>query len=164
MTADDAIRGSPRAALVARVIGATFIVAGAVKFLAFGWEVDNFRRFALPAAPAWVVAAGVIEIAGGALLVRRQAVVPAAALLVITMAVAIAVSGIAHGDVIPSLTLAPVLLGGLLFIIRQATRPEHLCNAYARAQGPSRCRRPRRHASRRIRRRRLRLGRHGIDR
>lgn len=122
MTADDAIRGSPRAALVARVIGATFIVAGAVKFLAFGWEVDNFRRFGLPVAPAWVVAAGVIEIAGGALLVRRQAVVPAAALLVITMAVAIAVSGIAHGDVIPSLTLAPVLLGGLLFIIRQATR------------------------------------------
>ncbi len=125
MTADDTIRANPRAALVARVVGAAFIVAGAVKFLAYGWEVDNFRRFALPAAPAWVVAAGVIEIAAGALLVRRRAVVPAAALLVVTMAVAIAVSGIAHGDVIPSLTLAPALLVGLLFILARAGRLLH---------------------------------------
>ncbi len=122
LTPDDAIGGSPRAALVARVIGATFIVAGAIKFLAYGWEVDNFRRFGLPVAPAWVVAAGVIEIAGGWLLVRRQAVIPAAVVLVITMAVAIAVSGLAHGDVIPSLTLAPVLLCGLLFILWRAAR------------------------------------------
>ena len=122
MTADDTIRASPRATLAARVIGASFVVAGSIKFAAYGWEVDNFRRFGLPAAPAWVVAAGVIEMGAGTLLIRRRAVVPAAVLLVVTMAVAIAVSGIGHGDVIPSLTLAPVLVCGLLYILGRAAR------------------------------------------
>ena len=36
------------------------------------------------------------------------------------MAVAIAVSGIAHGDVVPSLTLAPALVIALLFVVRRA--------------------------------------------
>lgn len=121
---DHAIASDPRATLVARVAGAIFIPAGLLKFVAYGWEVDNFRRFGLPAPPVWVVAAGVIEIAGGVLLVRRQAVVPAAALLAITMVVAIAVSGIASGDVIPSLTLAPSLLAASLYLLHRArTRP-----------------------------------------
>lgn len=118
--ADRAIRADSTATLVARVIGVIFIPAGVVKFAAYGWELDNFRAFGLPAAPAWVVAAGIVEIAGGVLLLRRQAVIPAAALLAITMVVAIAVSGIAHGDVVPSLTIAPALLAGLLFLLRRA--------------------------------------------
>jgi len=64
--------------------------------------------------------AGVIEIAGGLLLLRRSAVVPSATLLAITMVIAIAVSGIAHGDIVPSLTIAPVLLAGLLYVLARA--------------------------------------------
>jgi hypothetical protein len=39
------------------------------------------------------------------------------------MVVAIGVSGIAQGDVVPSLTLAPALLVALLFVLRRATIP-----------------------------------------
>ncbi len=54
--------------------------------------------------------AGFLETVGGVLLAPRRCVMPVAALLAITMAVAIGSSGIGHGDVIPSLTLAPALL------------------------------------------------------
>jgi len=117
---DSAIRRDCRADVVARVVGAIFIPAGVVKFAAYAWELENFRRFGLPAAPAWVAAAGIVEVAGGVLLVRGRAVVVSAALLAITMVVAIAVSGVAHGDVIPSLTIAPALLAALLYLL---TRP-----------------------------------------
>ncbi len=119
-TADHSIRSDRRATLVARLVGAAFVPAGIVKFAAYGWELDNFRGFGLPFAAAWVVAAGVIEIAGGLLLLRRSAVVPSATLLAITMVIAIAVSGIAHGDIVPSLTIAPVLLAGLLYVLARA--------------------------------------------
>jgi uncharacterized membrane protein YphA (DoxX/SURF4 family) len=118
---DRMIRADSRATLVARIVGVAFVVAGSVKFAAYGWELDNFRRFGLPIASAWVVAAGIIEVVGGVLLVRRQAIVPAVALLVITMVIAIAVSGIAQGDVVPSLTVAPILLAGLLFLLARAS-------------------------------------------
>jgi hypothetical protein len=39
------------------------------------------------------------------------------------MLVAIGASGIGHGDVIPSLTLAPALLLALLFLLTRALRP-----------------------------------------
>ncbi len=42
---------------------------------------------------------------------------PAATLLGVTMVVAIISSGIGHGDVIPSLTLAPALLLATLFLL-----------------------------------------------
>ncbi len=116
------IRADSAATGVALVVGAIFVVAGSVKFAAYGWELANFRRFGLPLAPAWVVAAGAIEMVAGALLVGRRAVVPAALLLVVTMAVAIAVSGVAHGDIVPSLTLAPALLAGCLFVAWRACR------------------------------------------
>jgi uncharacterized membrane protein YphA (DoxX/SURF4 family) len=120
---DGAVRGDARASRVARVVGAIFLVAGSVKFAAYGWELGNFRRFGLPLAPAWVVAAGAIEMLAGGLLLGRRAVIPAALLLVLTMVVAIAVSGIAHGDVVPSLTLAPALAIALLFVMRRALSP-----------------------------------------
>jgi uncharacterized membrane protein YphA (DoxX/SURF4 family) len=121
LTATDlAVHADRRASLVARVVGALFVPAGLVKFVAYGWELENFRRFGLVHAPVWVLVAGIIEVVGGVLLVRRLAVAPAAAVLAITMVVAIAVSGIAHGDVIPSLTVAPVLLAALLFVLRRA--------------------------------------------
>lgn len=117
---DRALRVDSRASRVAQIVGVIFLVAGSVKFAAYGWELGNFRRFGLPLAPAWVVAAGAIEMVAGGLLLGRRAVVPAALLLILTMAVAIAVSGIAHGDVVPSLTLAPALVIALLFVLRRA--------------------------------------------
>jgi hypothetical protein len=44
-------------------------------------------------------------------------VAPVAALLSVTMVVAIGSSGIGHGDVIPSLTLAPLLLSAMLYLL-----------------------------------------------
>ena len=110
----------PRIHSIARrteiVIGAIFVIAGLPKFVAFGWELDAFRRFGLPVPEAWVIAAGLIEIAGGALLLAGRHVRAAATLLAITMAVAVYSSGLLEGDVVPSLTLAPVLLAASVFL------------------------------------------------
>lgn len=102
---------------VALITGAVFVIAGLPKFVAFGWELDAFERFGLPYAEVWVIVAGVVEIGGGVLLIARRQVAPAALVLAATMAVAIAVSGVKEGDVIPSLTVAPVLLAACLYLI-----------------------------------------------
>ncbi len=120
---DDRVRDSATASRVAILTGAVFIPAGLVKFVAYGWELDNFRRFGLPLPEAWVVTAGVVETLGGIALLRRRFVAPSVAVLAVTMAVAIAVSGVAQGDVVPSLTLAPALLVALLYLLSRAVRP-----------------------------------------
>jgi uncharacterized membrane protein YphA (DoxX/SURF4 family) len=102
---------------VAILTGVTFIFAGLVKFVFHHWELHAFRSFGLPWPSALEIFAGALEVVGGLLLVRRRAVVPAAALLAATMIVAIIASGIGHGDVIPSLTLAPALLLATLFLL-----------------------------------------------
>ncbi len=117
MGSDAAIREDPTATRVALVAGSIFVVAGLVKFAFNGWELDAFRRFGLPVAQAWVVAAGVLETGGGILLLRRQHVAPVAALLAVTMAVATGVSGFGAGDVVPSLTLAPALLAAMIYLL-----------------------------------------------
>ena len=71
------------------------------------------------------ILAGVLETGGGVLLLRRACVVPVALLLAATMVVAIAYSGIGHGDVVPSLTLAPALLAGLVFLLLRARGRPH---------------------------------------
>ena len=50
----------------------------------------------------------------------RRWVVPTALALSATMIVAIISSGIGHGDVIPSLTLAPALLLAMLYLLARA--------------------------------------------
>jgi hypothetical protein len=64
----------------------------------------------------------VLETGGGVLLVVRVGLVPTAFLLAVTMVVAIGASGIGHHDVIPSLTLAPILLGAMLFLLTRAVQ------------------------------------------
>jgi uncharacterized membrane protein YphA (DoxX/SURF4 family) len=86
------------------------------------WELHAFREFGLPWPSALEIVAGVLETIGGVLLVLRVCVVPVAALLAATMLVAIAASGIGHGDVIPSLTLAPALLVATLYLLTRALR------------------------------------------
>jgi uncharacterized membrane protein YphA (DoxX/SURF4 family) len=102
---------------VAVLTGVTFVVGGLVKFVFHHWELHAFRSFGLPWPSALEIFAGVLETVGGILLARRRAVVPVASLLGVTMVVAIVSSGIGHGDVIPSLTLAPALLLATLFLV-----------------------------------------------
>jgi uncharacterized membrane protein YphA (DoxX/SURF4 family) len=97
--------------------GVIFIFAGLVKFVFHSWELHAFRTFGLPWPGALEILAGVLETAGGLLLVLRVMVAPVALVLAVTMVVAIGASGIGHGDVIPSLTLAPALLVALLFLL-----------------------------------------------
>jgi uncharacterized membrane protein YphA (DoxX/SURF4 family) len=120
---DATVRRDRTAAQVAIATGVIFIFAGLVKFVFHGWELRAFRAFGLPWPSALEILAGVLEVAGGVLLVLRLLLVPVAVLLAVTMLVAIGASGIAHGDVIPSLTLAPALLLAMLFLIARALRP-----------------------------------------
>jgi uncharacterized membrane protein YphA (DoxX/SURF4 family) len=99
------------------VTGVIFVIAGLPKLLAFDWELAVFVALGLPKPEVWVIAAGVIEIGGGALLIARRAVSAAAVMLGTTMAVAIVVSGIGHGDIVPSLTLAPLLLAACVYLV-----------------------------------------------
>jgi uncharacterized membrane protein YphA (DoxX/SURF4 family) len=114
---DERVSRQPVTTWVAILAGGTFIVAGLVKFVFHHWELHAFRSFGLPWPSALEIFAGALEMVAGLLLALRRAVVPAATLLGVTMIIAIISSGIGHGDVIPSLTLAPVLLLATLFLL-----------------------------------------------
>lgn len=105
------------AARVSIVAGTIFVLAGLVKFVFHSWELHNFQAFGVPWPAGLEILAGLLETVGGVLLILRLLVRPVAFLLSCTMVVAIAYSGIGHGDVIPSLTLAPALLAAMLFLL-----------------------------------------------
>jgi len=130
------VRRDLAATRVAILTGVIFVPAGLVKFAFHHWELHAFQAFGLPWPSALEIFAGVLEVAGGALLVMRRIVVPVALLLAATMAVAIGASGIGHGDVIPSLTLAPALLLALLFLLSRALRPRTRPNNQAQTRPP----------------------------
>jgi uncharacterized membrane protein YphA (DoxX/SURF4 family) len=119
---DARIREDRSATRVAVIAGVIFFFAGLVKFVFHHWELSAFRSFGLPFPSALEIFAGILETAGGVLLVLRRWVVPVAVLLSITMVVAIGASGIGHGDVIPSLTLAPLLLIAMLYLLLTVAR------------------------------------------
>lgn len=114
---DRAVRRDRTPTRVAITAGVIFIVAGLVKFVFHSWELRQFKSFGLPWPSLMEVLAGVFEVVGGALLIARLLLAPVAVVLSATMLVAIASSGIAEGDVIPSLTLAPALLIAMLYLI-----------------------------------------------
>ena len=99
------------------------MVAAVPKFAFFGFELEQFERFGLPFPEVLVIVAGLVELAGGIALVRRQFVVLALAVLVPTMLVAIVSSGVLQGDVVPSLTVAPALLVALIVLGERLGRP-----------------------------------------
>jgi uncharacterized membrane protein YphA (DoxX/SURF4 family) len=117
VASDEAIRDGRWPRRVAVSAGAVFVVAGLVKFAFHHWELHAFRSFGLPWPDALEILAGVLETAGGLLLMWRRSVMLVAALLAVTMVVAIISSGIEHGDVIPSLTLAPALLLAMVYLL-----------------------------------------------
>jgi uncharacterized membrane protein YphA (DoxX/SURF4 family) len=119
---DARVEKDTSATRVAVVAGVIFFFAGLVKFVFHHWELNAFRSFGLPFPSTLEIFAGVLETVGGILLALRRYVAPVAALLSITMLVAIGVSGIGHGDVIPSLTLAPALLIAMLYLLVTVAR------------------------------------------
>jgi uncharacterized membrane protein YphA (DoxX/SURF4 family) len=114
---DERTRSDQTLTRLALASGVIFFFAGLVKFVFHHWELHAFRSFGLPIPSALEILAGVLETGGGVLLVLRCWIVPTAVLLSATMVVAIISSGIGHGDVIPSLTLAPALLIAMLFLL-----------------------------------------------
>jgi uncharacterized membrane protein YphA (DoxX/SURF4 family) len=120
---DDTVRRDLVLTRTAVLSGLIFFFAGLVKFVFHHWELHAFRSFGLPFPSALEIFAGVVETVGGVTLVMRRWVVPTAILLAITMVVAIISSGIDHGDVVPSLTLAPALLLAMLYLIARSALP-----------------------------------------
>jgi putative oxidoreductase len=106
-----------RSALLVRLgAGLVFLVFGAGKFVNHASEVDSFRSYGLPWPDAFVYAIGVIEVAGGLLLITGLATRLAALVLAGDMLGAIVASGLRKGELI-SLTLAPALLAGMVFLL-----------------------------------------------
>lgn len=97
--------------------GAIFVVFGIGKFSDHAHEVESFDSYGLPAPDAFVYAVGGLEIIGGALLLAGLLTRLAALLLAGNMTGAIVVSGIGEGEILPSLTLAPLLLAAMLFLV-----------------------------------------------
>ncbi|WP_249010454.1 DoxX family protein [Conexibacter sp. DBS9H8] len=114
---DRRVNAHPAAVRTAIITGVIFIPAGLVKFVFHHWELNAFISFGLPWPAGMEILAGVLETVGGVLLILRRAIVPTCLLLAATMIVAIAVSGVALGEVIPSLTLAPALLVAVLSLL-----------------------------------------------
>lgn len=96
---------------------AVFIGFGVGKFTAHASETHSFRHYGLPSPSAFAYAIGALELVGGALLAAGALTRLAALLLAGDMAGAIIVAGIREGEVLPSLTVAPVLLVALLFLV-----------------------------------------------
>ena len=103
--------------------GIVFVVFGVGKFSQHQAEVDSFESYGLPAPDAFVYAIGVLEIAGGLLLIAGVLVWLAALALAGNMTGAIVVSGIGEGEVFPSLTLAPALLAVMVALLLTERRP-----------------------------------------
>ena len=67
---DAALRRDPLAARIAVITGVIFIFAGLVKFVFHHWELKAFHAFGLPWPEALEILAGIVEAAGGVLLIR----------------------------------------------------------------------------------------------
>jgi putative oxidoreductase len=97
--------------------GAIFVLFGIGKFSDHGHEVASFEAYGLPSPDALVYLIGVLEIGAGAMLLAGLLTRLAALALAADMVGAIVVSGIGEGEAVPSLTLAPLLLLAMLFLL-----------------------------------------------
>jgi uncharacterized membrane protein YphA (DoxX/SURF4 family) len=110
---------------VAQISGLVFIPAGLVKFVFHHWELHAFQDFGIPAASVMEPIVGGLETLGGALLLSGVLILPAAFVLAVIMLVAFVAGGLIHASVIPSDTLAPMLLGAMLYLIGTELRRPH---------------------------------------
>ena len=109
--------------LVRLAAGVVFVAFGVAKLGAHAAEVDSFERYGLPQADAFVYLIGALEVGGGLLLVAGLATRLVALALAGDMAGAIVISGIGEGEVVPSLTLAPLLLVAMAYLVRAGAGP-----------------------------------------
>jgi putative oxidoreductase len=98
------------------ISGAIFVAFGAGKFINHASEASSFMSYGLPSPDVFADAIGVLELAGGVLLVLGFATRAAAALLAGDMVGAIIVSGLMRDETV-SLTLAPALLVAMLILV-----------------------------------------------
>ena len=104
-------------ALLARLgAGAVFVVFGIAKFTNHPSEVSSFRTYGLPSPDVFVYGVGVLEIAGGTLLIVGLLTRRVAVALAGDMVGAIILSGVGQGEFV-SLTLAPAQLAVMLFLV-----------------------------------------------
>lgn len=100
-----------------------FVIFGVGKFANHASELASFEAYALPAPDIFVYGVGVVEIAGGVLLVFGPFVRLAALVLAGDMVGAIVVSGIARGETV-SLTVAPLLLVAMVLLMLDRRGPQ----------------------------------------
>ncbi|HEY1591634.1 MAG TPA: DoxX family protein [Solirubrobacteraceae bacterium] len=113
---------SPLASTVVRWGAAiVFVVFGAGKFVNHASELASFRFYGLPAPEVFVDLIGALEFLGGLMLAAGRWVRLVALLLAGDMVGAIVVSGIGRGELV-SLTLAPLLLLAMLYLLRDGAR------------------------------------------
>lgn len=106
-----------RALLGLRLLaGGVFVVFGIGKFVNHSSELASFKSYGLPAPEILVIVIGLVELAGGLLLIIGVLTRPAALVLAGDMIGAIVISGIAKGEII-SLTLAPAELVAMLVLL-----------------------------------------------
>ena len=87
-----------RALLALRVMsGGVFVVFGVGKFVNHAAELASFKSYGLPVPGLFVIAVGVIELVGGALLIFGRFLRPTALVLAGDMIGAIIISGVAKG-------------------------------------------------------------------
>jgi putative oxidoreductase len=109
--------GWASAALVARLAaGAVFLGFSVGKFVRHGAEAAALDRYGLPFPDAFTYAVGVVELAGGAMLVLGLGTRLAALALACDMAGAIATAGRIEGGPV-HLGLAPALLVMMLLVL-----------------------------------------------
>lgn len=105
------------ATVVRSTAGAVFVVFGIGKFTDHAHEVASFEAYGLPSPETFVSLIGVLEIGAGLLLIAGLLTRLAALAMAGNMIGAIVVSGIGEAEVFPSLTLAPLLLVAMLFLL-----------------------------------------------
>lgn len=97
--------------------GVVLAVFGIGQFTSHSSELSSFRGYGLPSPSAFVYAIGLLELVAGVMVGVGALTRLAAILLAGDMVGAIVVAGIGRGEVVPSLTLAPVLLAAMGFLV-----------------------------------------------
>jgi len=99
------------------VAAGIFLGFGVAKFPNHAAEFASFRHYPLPAPGLVVYLVGALEIGGGLLLAAGLLTRLAAVTLAVDMIGAVVLSGLARWEVV-NLTLAPLLLGTMITLIR----------------------------------------------
>jgi putative oxidoreductase len=102
--------------------GVVFVIFGLGKFVNHAAELASFETYGIPAPDMMVYLIGALEVTGGLALLAGVALALVALVMAGNMAVAIVVSGIGQGELVPSLTLAPVLRIAMEWLLWTETR------------------------------------------